>query len=86
MAKNLIKNTYIVLRGVCGVEETLSSRVASIEKFCKKVISQNTRGVLCVGSSCHPICHYADLTFVNASTTSQDVEITIAFNLSYNKE
>jgi predicted nucleotidyltransferase len=86
MAKNLIRNTYIVLRGVCGVEEPLSSRVASIEKLCKKVISQNTRGILCVGSSCHPIRHYMNSTFVDASTTSQDVEITIAFNSSYSKE
>jgi hypothetical protein len=69
MAKNLIKNTDIVLRGVCRVDETLSSRVACIEKLCKKVSSQNTRGVLCVGSSCHPIRHYVDSTFVDTSTT-----------------
>lgn len=39
-----------------------------------------------MGSSCHPICHYVDSTFVDASTTSQDVEITIAFNSSYSKQ
>jgi len=86
MAKNLIKNTNIALRGVCGVEEPLSSRVASIEKLCQKVITQNKRGILCVGSSCHLFRHYVDSTFVDASTTSQDVQITIAFYSSYSKE
>jgi hypothetical protein len=66
MAKNLIIDTNI---GVCRVEETLSSRVACIEKLCKKVSSQNTRGVLCMGSSCHPIRHYVDSTFVDTYTT-----------------
>lgn len=44
---------------------------------------RNMKGVLCVESPHHHVCHYAHPTFVDAFTTFQNVKITIAFDFSH---